>query len=65
MRFALLLWHGYRYGQAKSAAPGSRYYDRQADRIFYWMFMGVHALVFMGCLWVIIYIVFDFLRMLR
>ena len=61
-RFALLLWHGYSYGQVKSATPWSRYYDRQAHRIVYWMFMGTHALVIAMCLWAVVYIVFDRFR---
>ena len=62
VRFALLLWHGHRFGQVKSATPGSRYYDRQTNRIFYWMFMGAHTLVLSVCLWAVVYIVFDLLR---
>ncbi len=38
-RFALLLWQGYRYGQVKSATPWSRYHDRHANPILYWMFI--------------------------
>jgi hypothetical protein len=58
-RFALLLWHGYRYGQVKSAALWSRYYDRRTNRIIYWMFMGSHTLVLVVCIWAVAYIVFD------
>ena len=64
-RLALLVRSGYRYGQVKSATPWSRYYDRQTNRIFYWMFMGVHSLGVAVCLWAVVYIAFDLTRTLR
>ncbi len=62
VRFALLVWHGYRYGQVKSAALWSRYYDRQSNRTVYWIFMGLHSLGVLICLSATIYIVIDLLR---
>jgi hypothetical protein len=62
LRFASLLWHGYRYGQVKSATPWSGYYDRQTNRIIYWMFMALHAAVLLVCLGCVAYVAFDLLR---
>ena len=61
-RFAFLLWHGYRYGQVKSAALWSRYWDRQANPRLYWMLMGGHILVVSVCAVCACYIAFDLLR---
>jgi hypothetical protein len=65
VRFALLLWHGYRFGQVKSATPWTRYYDRRTNRIIYWMFMGLHAIFLSVCFWAVVYIGFDLLRTAR
>jgi hypothetical protein len=64
-RFALLLWHGYRHGEVKSAAPWSSYYDRQTHRIVYRMFMGAHAFVLLVCVGAVVYIMVDLLRATR
>jgi hypothetical protein len=61
-RFGLLLWHGYRYGQVKSAAPWSRYYDRLANPRIYWMFMVGHALVLSVCVFGVCYMALDLLQ---
>jgi hypothetical protein len=61
-RFALLVWHGYRYGEVKSATPWSRYYQRETERIFYWMFMGVHTVAIAVCLWVVVHIALELSR---
>ena len=62
VRFALLVWHGYRHGKVKSAVPGGGYYDRQANPIVYWIFMGAHTIVLAVCLGILVYIAFDLMR---
>jgi len=64
-RFALLLWHGVRHGEVKSATPWSPYYRRQTNRILYRMFMGAHLLAIAVCLGAVVYIVLDLTRTLR
>ena len=59
---AQLLWRGYRDGKVKTTVLWGWYFDRRSNRVFYWMFMGLHAVGVLVCVWGVAYILFDLLR---
>jgi hypothetical protein len=52
VRFAVLVWNGYRTGRVKSASPWGQYVDRTAQSRLYSTIMAMHTLVvvaLVGC----------------